>query len=135
MKQLYTIMLLVSMTFLARSSSDQIMVLNAIKPQMLEYKYKILRKTFCPETFALKVNGKPLNPGDSLVLSNTDKTMVVRYDYSFYNGWYTGAKEIIFDLSPEKKEYNINFSWDNEWRVIASGAQPIRVKRLKYNAL
>ena len=61
--------------------------------------------------------------------------MIVRYGYSFYNGWYTGAKEIIFDLDPEKKEYNLNFSWDNEWRVNrASGAQPIRVKRLKYNA-
>ncbi len=43
-------------------------------------------------------------------------------------------KEITFELDPKSKTCDLEFSWDNEWRVIASGAKPKKVKRVKYQA-
>ncbi len=58
--------------------------------------------------------------------------VTIRYDYSFAGGWRTGAKEIVFELNPSKKKYNLNFSWHDKWRILAAGASPKDVKRMRY---
>ena len=117
-------------------SSQHVTVTNSIKPEMLEYKFQNfwIKKVFRPDLFTLKVNGKLLPPGSSLSLPVDNNSLTVRYDYSFANGFRTGAKEIMFTLTPSQKKYELGFSWDNEWRVNATGAKPQHAKRLKYNA-
>ncbi len=114
-----------------RMKKKQITITNGIQPHMLEYTF--LGTSYSPDSFALTVNGKALQPGDSVSLS-PQKTVAIRYDYSFAKGWRTGAKEIEFDLDPEKTDFDLTFSWNNKWRVSARGAAPLKAKRLKYNA-
>ena len=109
-----------------------IVIRNNIKPKMLEYTF--LKIGYSPDSFSLKVNGTQVLPGSSIGLASNKKTMTVRYDYSFAKGWRTGAKEIIFELDPKNKECDLEFSWYNQWRVVASGAKAQKVKRVKYQA-
>ena len=102
---------------------ESITIKNSITPPMLEYTW--LKKVYKPEFFTLRVNGKPLKPGASLSIPITDNKLTVRYDYSFVVGWWfkrNGANEIIFKLNPTKKEYDLSFSWQNEFRVIIPDA-------------
>jgi hypothetical protein len=108
-----------------------IRVTNAIKPHMLEYTF--LKIGYSPDQFSVKVNDHELKTGSSLEIPADQKTVRVRYDFSFAKGWRTGAKEIVFELGPDQKEYNLEFSWHNNWRIIAQGAKPQKVKRLKFN--
>ncbi len=104
---------------------------NKIKPKMLEYTF--LKVGYSPDSFKLKVNGNEVKPGSSISVPNNQKMLIVRYDYSFAKGWRTGAKEITFELNPKNKDCDLEFSWNNEWRVMASGAKPQKVKRVKYH--
>ncbi len=112
--------------------ASEILVRNSIKPKMLEYMF--FKTGYSPDSFKLSVNGKEIKPGSSIAVAADQKNLTVRYDYSFAKGWRTGAKEIIFELDANNKEYNLEFSWNNEWRVIAAGATPKKVKRVKYQA-
>lgn len=110
----------------------EILIRNTIKPKMLEYTF--LKIGYSPDSFTLKVNDKELKAGHSMSLPADKQTVRIRYDYSFAKGWRTGAKEITFELDKQKKEYDLEFSWHNQWRVIAGGATPQRVERLKYRS-
>ena len=90
-------------------------VKNCIEPRMLKY------WSYTPEIFTLKVNGQPLKPGAFLQVPLEKNTMVVRYDYSFANGFRKGAKEVTFEVDSAKNECDLKFSWDDESRVILLG--------------
>lgn len=104
-------------------------IINTIKPDML--KYSFLGASYSPDSFELRVQGKPLKPGQSLSIPK-QKKLAVRYDYSFAKGMHTGAKEIEFDLEPQTTQLELTFSWDNKWRICALGAKPQKAKILKY---
>lgn len=89
---------------------------------------------YYPERLAISINGKPIEQGGSIEIPASEKTMTVRYDYSFAKGFRTGAKEITFELNSQKKDYFLNFSWQDKWRVSAPGALPLEVKRMRYKA-
>jgi hypothetical protein len=138
MKQIWILLIFVFSNIFAKEtqnplggeSQKNIKVTNKIKPKMLEYHF--LKINYSPDIFKLKVNNCQLNPNSSITIPSNQKTMTVRYDYSFANGWRTGAKEITFELDPKSTECNLEFSWDNEWRIVASGATPKKVIRSKY---
>jgi hypothetical protein len=116
----------------AQKKQQNIKIINKIKPKMLEY--QLLKMSCAPDIFKLKVNNTELKPNSSVNVPSNQKTMTVRYDYSFANGWRSGAKEIIFELDPKSTECNLEFSWNNEWRIVASNAKPKKVTRVKYQA-
>ena len=105
-----------------------ITITNNIQPKMLKY------WSYSPDIFTLKINGQLVKPGHSVSIPAESNSMNVRYDYSFAKGFRTGAKEITFEIDPAQKEYDLKFSWHNESRVIATGAKPQKVKKLKFNA-
>jgi hypothetical protein len=107
-----------------------IKVTNCIKPAMLKY------WSYTPDTFSLKVNGTPLAPGTSCTIPLAQNSIKLRYDYSFAKGFRSGAKEMIVEVEPNKKELDISFSWNNEHRIIAPGIKINKdsIKRLKFNA-
>ncbi len=107
--------------------NNKITVKNIIKPEMLSY--------FCykPDFFCLAVNGKKVEPGSSIALSNNQNQLTIRYDYSFAKGFRTGAKEITFELNSDKKEYEVMFSWKNKDRIIMPGGIAKVIKRLEFN--
>ena len=135
MKQFWALLWCISSIFAHKSQENQlqdIKITNKIKPKMLEYQF--LKISYSPDIFKLKVNDAELKPNSSMSLPGNQKTMTVRYDYSFANGWRTGAKEIVFELDSQNSDCDLEFSWDNEWRVVASGAKPKQVKRVKFHA-
>ena len=96
-----------------------------------------LKKVYKPEFFAIKVNGQPLKPGASVTIPSINNKLTVRYDYSFVVGWWfkrNGANEIIFKLDPTKKEYDLSFSWKNEFRAIMPGAIAQKKLPVKFSA-
>lgn len=103
-------------------------VKNCIQPEMLKY------WSYTPDIFTLSVNGQALKPGASLKVPLQENNMVVRYDYSFAKGFRTGAKEVTFKLDSTNAQCDLKFSWDNEFRIIASSGKPQKVKRLKFKA-
>lgn len=107
-------------------------VTNTIKPKMLEYTF--FKIGYSPDQFNIKVNDQEVKSGSSIEIPAGEKTLRIRYDFSFAKGWRTGAKEIIFELAQDQKEYNLEFSWYDQWRIIAQGAKPQKVKHLKYNS-
>lgn len=136
MKRLY-ILLCSSLAFNCNATVEKsnlirsIMVHNNIKPEMLEY--SLLKMKYTPDSFSLKANGTLIKPGTSLPIPTEGNTLIIRYDYSFAKGWRTGAKEIVFELEKDTSECDVQFSWNNQWRIIAGGAQPQKVKRMKFN--
>lgn len=107
-------------------------ITNGITKEMTGYEF--WKTKYYPDRLAISINGKSIDSGASLEIPTSDKTVSVRYDYSFANGWRTGAKEVLLELSPGIKSYCLNFSWHDNWRIKAEGAQPKDVKRLRYKA-
>lgn len=98
---------------------------NKIESKMLKY------WTYFPDRFALKVNGTTIQSGSSLSIPLNNNKLTVRYDYSFANGFRAGAKEITFEITnPQKKEYDIHFSWNDKYRVIVDGAKPCKTVKI-----
>ncbi len=71
-------------------AAPEIQIRNHIKPKMLEYTF--LKTGYCPDSFKLTVNGLEVKQDSSIAIPSNQKTMTVRYDYSFARGWRTGAK-------------------------------------------
>ena len=110
------------------AGDNTVTIFNRIEPDMLKY------WAYSPDIFALKVNGIPLKPGKSITLEQPQsKEMIIRYDFSFANGFRKGAKEITFDLENNKNKHEISFSWKNKLRISVSDAIPKKVETLEYN--
>ena len=95
----------------------EIIITNNIKPSMLScYGQK-------PQ-FTLSINGKTLSQQSSICVPLSNKTVVIRYDYNFLKGTYQGANEVTFELDDcVKKNYEVTFSWNNEFRIILPGGK------------
>ncbi|CAN5177897.1 hypothetical protein BH09DEP1_BH09DEP1_7400 [soil metagenome] len=132
MKQWTGTLLLLLCVFMHAQTQNQYTIKNSITKKMTGYEF--LKITYHPEDFQISVNGKALEPGATLTVPTTEKKLTVRYDYSFYRGWRTGAKEVTLELSSDKQAYDLNFSWHDKWRIMAEGAQAKEVKKLKYKA-
>lgn len=132
MKQWTGTLLLLSSIALGGNSQTHFTIINGITKKMTGYEF--WGTTYYPDRLAISLNGKPIEEGTSIEIPDNSKTITVRYDYSFAKGFRKGAKEICFELCPEKKSYLLNFSWYNQDRITAEGAKLKEVKRDKYRA-
>jgi hypothetical protein len=110
-----------------------ITITNKISQQMTTY--TLLGADYIPE-FDCLVNGTLIEHGCKAEIPVVDNTFTVKYRYNFpqARGLYKGAKEIIFEIAPDKKECDLEFSWQDSWRVIASQAKPKKIKKVNYSA-
>lgn len=107
-------------------------ITNNITKEMTGYEF--WKITYYPDRLAISVNEKLIETGHSIEIPEDKKIVKIRYDYSFAKGFRTGAKEITFELSPEKRSYDLSFSWHDTWRIIAEGAIAKEAKRMRYKA-
>lgn len=129
MKQWTGLLLLLSSISIAHTQNHYT-ITNGITKEMTGYSF--WKTTYYPDHLEVSVNGKSMEHGKSIALPQSEKTMTVRYDYSFAKGFRTGAKEVIFELNNQQKDYTLNFSWHDKWRIIADGALAKDVKRMRY---
>lgn len=132
MKQWTGLFLLLSTIAAHGSLNRPITITNNITKEMTGYEF--WKAKYYPDRLAISINGKILDTGCSIDIPETEKMVTIRYDYSFACGVRTGAKEITFELSPEKRSYDLNFSWHDTWRIIAEGAKAKEAKRMRYKA-
>lgn len=125
-----TTLLLLSGVALHAHPSNYYTITNNITKDMTGYEF--WKTKYYPDQLSISINGKPFESGTSVTIPDTQTTMTVRYDYSFAKGFKTGAKEIVFELSPHKKSYALSFSWYDKWRITADGANPKEMKRVCY---
>jgi hypothetical protein len=98
-----------------------------------EVSYKHWTGKYKPTTFVISVNGQHIEPGqEKEVAINSDEELKVRYDYSFANGYKTGAKEVAFDINETTKKADISFSWDDEWRIQIENGIPKSVEEASF---
>jgi|GEM_PF-4483742 len=107
-----------------------ITVTNKISERMTTY--HLLGTDYVPE-FQCTVNGIPMKHGCKTEIPIVDNTFVVKYRYNFAQGYCKGAKEVTFEIEPDKKECVLEFSWKNSWRVLASQAKPKKIKKVNYS--
>lgn len=125
-----TVLLLSSMAISA--TNNHYTITNAITKKMTGYEF--WGTTYYPDHLIISIEGKKVEPDISIQLPESAKTVMVRYDYSFAKGFRKGAKEMLFELSPDKKSYQLNFSWYKSDRITAEGAKLKEAKKVKYKA-
>ncbi|MDP3889205.1 MAG: hypothetical protein Q8Q25_01525 [bacterium] len=105
---------------------------NEITEKMIGYKH--WSGTYKPSTFVLKINDIRIDPGTEKAIAVTDDVLNVRYDYSFKNGYHTGAKKVTFELDKKTKIASVTFSWKNKWHVIIDTAIPKSIQIVAFDA-
>jgi hypothetical protein len=102
---------------LASCKSKTISLTNKINNAMLQKSYLLM--SFSPDLFAISINGKLLEPNQTVDTQIDNDTVIVRYSYSFAKGFYKGTNDVLFKLkNPNQKKFTITFSWDNKFRLI-----------------
>ena len=104
------------------TAKSQYTITNGVTKEHLGRKH--YGRTYYPEKFVLKVNGKELGKGESM--QTEQKTITVQYGYEWYIPWgnRVGAKEATFTLSDETDQRSITFDgWDAVERIKISSAQ------------
>lgn len=85
-----------------------------------------------PKEFNIKVNGKAVPYNQEIEINTPNKEFNVQYSYVWQAPWgnITGTKQVNFHLTDKNiKEIELDFSsWDDEYRIKATGAKPIGVK-------
>lgn len=132
MKQWTGMFLTVSCMVTCAHTTKPFTITNGITKEMTGYEF--WKTKYYPDSLAISINGRPVEIGSSVEIAQNDKTVTVRYDYSFAKGFRKGAKEMLFELNPDKKEYLLNFSWYHDDRITAEGAKLKEVKRVRYKA-
>lgn len=96
------------------------------------YKTKLFMRHY-PEEFVVKVNGKEVKKNEETEIVIPDKKFSVEYSYIWSAPWgkITGTKQVSYMLTntganPQTIELDFS-SWDDEYRIKASGAQPTGV--------
>lgn len=112
-----------------KESERSIKITNGIEQEMLGVRY--FGKTHSPSKFCLSVDGKKLEPTEHTEIKLTGDQLTVQYEYEFANGLYTGKKDVSFTVKPDAKELNINFSWDDNYRIQIDNAQAKSIKKAK----
>lgn len=114
----------------AQIKQRKLVVTNNISPEMTTYHFMGAHR---PE-FACWVNNAPVEHGKSVEVPIINNQLVVRYRYNFNKGYYKGAKEVTFEVAPDKKECALQFSWNNSSRITASGAKPKTIKKVNFSS-
>ncbi len=114
-----------------QSAQKTITVKNEITTEMLSYKH--WSGTHKP-TFKLSVNGKEIEQGNQEKITVQDNQLDIRYDYSFANGFRTGATIVSCQLDKNADAVDITFSWQDEWRIKTKQAQPQKIETAAYSA-
>ena len=104
--------------------SRTIKVTNKITKQMLAYSKGFMQYT--PD-FTLTINDVPVEQGKQQQIVIENNCVTVGYTYNFMNGYKKGSKEIEFMVPVTKDELDITFSWQDDWRIVISGAQPQKI--------
>lgn len=85
-----------------------------------------------PKEFTIKVNGKTVPSHEATEITIPDKKFNIQYSYVWQAPWgnITGTKQVNFQLiDTDTKEIELDFSsWDDEYRIKATGAKPTGVK-------
>ena len=108
----------------AKTSSRTIKVTNNITKKMLVYTKGFMQYT--PD-FTLSINNMPIEPGKQQQIIIENNCLIVGYTYNFANGYKKGSKKIEFMVPVTKDELEVTFSWQDDSRVLISGAQPHRI--------
>jgi len=85
-----------------------------------------------PEKFTIKINGIPLDYNETKEIPVINDNFTIEYSYVWSAPWgkITGTKQVTFKINektPKKIELNFT-SWDDEYRISASGAEAIEIK-------
>ncbi len=104
--------------------SRTIKVNNKITQKMIAYSKGFMQYT--PD-FTLTINNVPIKQGNQQQIVIENNCITVGYTYNFVNGYKKGSKEIEFMVPVTEDELDITFSWQDDWRVVISGAQPHKV--------
>ncbi len=105
-------------------------VKNNIKPDMLAYKHWTGK--YEPEIFTISINDQTIEQDKEYKVEANNKTLEVRYDYSFANGFRKGAKVVKFQIEKNSNDLNLTFSWDDEWHVIMDHTTPLEAKKVPF---
>jgi len=111
------------------TSPQTVTVKNNIKPAMLAYKH--WTGTYEPEIFTISINGQIIEQDKEYKIEANDKTLEVRYDYSFANGFRKGAKIVTFQIE-KANNLNLTFSWNDEYHVIMDHTTPLEAKNVPF---
>ncbi|MDX1373892.1 MAG: hypothetical protein R3321_15560, partial [Nitrososphaeraceae archaeon] len=129
---LNTLIVLLSITWLAYTEINT--------PKKIKIKNNIQRKDVgktkffmrhYPEKFKIYVNGKTLNTNEIKDILITNQQFKVQYSYTWNAPWgkISGTKQVSYKINnTDAKMIELNFSsWDDVYRIKASGATPIEV--------
>ncbi len=104
-------------------------VKNNIKPDMLAYKHWTGK--YKPDIFTVSINGQTIEQDKEYKVEANNKTLEVRYDYSFANGFRKGAKIVTFQIEKDSS-LNLTFSWNDEYHVIMDHTTPLETKNVPF---
>lgn len=91
---------------------------NSITNEMLSYT-KFPFGTFHPSTFNVSVNGEIIAQQETKSIHLANNECIIRYNFSFHNGYRTGAKEFKFIIPSATKEVKLTFNWKRNVRILA----------------
>ena len=95
---------------------------NGITKKMISYTKCFV--SYTPD-FRLQIGDQELRPGKAQTITVDGDTITIAYDYNFLNGYKKGRRVVSFALPEHKNEFEVTFSWKNDWRVILESAKPI----------
>jgi|GEM_PF-2280504 len=111
-------------------NSRTVTVQNNITKSMLTYSHWTGR--YKPTTFAISINGKPLEQEQSHTIPMRNNRITIFYRYSFMNGYRTGARNITFVVDPDVNSLSLTFSWKNKWHVLLDHASPEKAEEVPF---
>lgn len=101
-----------------------ITVRNKVTKKMITYTKGFMQYT--PD-FVISINDVPINEGTQETITINNDCLTASYSYNFMNGYKKGTKVIEFTVPSSKQELDVTFSWQDDWRLIISGAEPSKV--------
>lgn len=111
-------------------TQKHITITNTITDQMLTYKHWTGK--YKPTTFNMIVDGTPIAPGEQLKINPKDKKLHIRYEYSFMNGYKTGAHEVVCLIKSNNIPLSIDFSWNGTHHLDIENATIISDEKVPY---
>lgn len=116
-----------------KNQGEKIIIKNGITKEMLTYKHWTGSHT--PSTFVVTIANHQLGEHATVETeTTTQKTIVIRYDYSFMHGYKTGSREIEFGVLENKKQYLLTFSWHQPGHLVLEDAAIVRATVVAFDA-
>jgi len=110
----------------------RISITNGITKEMLTYKH--WTGSYAPTTFVITIGENQISYNETTQIEiGTEKNIVIRYDYSFVNGYKTGSREIEFIISPEKSDYVLRFAWQEPAHLVLENASIKKATVVPFN--